>query len=107
MNFTGHVLLPAFAGDEIGDTIPQRKLTVTKDDGTEVLNEVFDSASTERTFGPVAFGDNLTLSLWDIDEAGNPSATPSVLTATVMDTTPPATPGSLSVNFTQDAPPAG
>ncbi len=104
MSFTGHVLLPAFTADETNDDIPKRRLTVTKDDGTVLSDVTFPSADTEKTFGGAAFGDKLTLSLWDIDEAGNPSATPSVLNAEVTDTTPPATPGQLSVSFTQDGP---
>jgi hypothetical protein len=95
--------LPAASAPDV------EKFVVTVDvDGTP---ESIDVAATEttfvRSFAPNA---NVSITLVDVDSAGNASQPSTPLTFTVTDTVPPPTPGPLSIQtveevFTPDEPP--
>jgi hypothetical protein len=95
--------LPAASAPDV------EKFVVTVDvDGTP---ESIDVAATETTFvHSFAAGANVSITLVDVDSAGNASQPSTPLTFTVTDTVPPPTPGPLSIQtveevFTPDEPP--
>lgn len=85
------VVLPTLADE----SVVSRELTVTVGDAAPVVQTV-DKAATEVDGLSGAQDATFTLSLVDIDEAGNRSQ-PSTLTDVLKDVFPPATPGVLSI----------
>jgi hypothetical protein len=87
------ILLPALGENEVGE-VTQRKFLYTIDGGTPTEN-TFPVEEMQR----ILLGDQgqaVHCELFNIDDAGNPSASGAVLDFVLADTTPPGAPGPMS-----------
>ena len=82
------------------DDVSSRKITLAVDGGEPTSYDVDPAALTFVFPTPFAFNQVLTGTLVDTDAAGNPSE-PSSFSYTVLDTTPPPTPGELGFESRQ------
>jgi hypothetical protein len=80
--------------------VVERRLAVKVNDAVLPV-KVYDGQAVD--LGELSFGDNdeVTLTLTDVDDAGNVSE-PAVLQFTAKDTVPPSTPGGFSVALVRE-----
>jgi hypothetical protein len=96
---TFDVALPALSTPH---DVVRRELTVTVDGGTPDVRTANPEDASVTGFS-VPQDASVSLSLVDIDDAGNPSA-PSTLTYVAADTVPPAQPGELGITNVRETP---
>jgi hypothetical protein len=89
------------AGAPVDHDVVSRELTVAYGDATS--GKTFDGTATD--FGEIVVPQDseVTLTLVDIDDAGNRSE-PAVVTFTALDTIPPAKPGEFGVTLLREVP---
>jgi len=91
------------AGLPVDHDVVERRLS-TKVNGTVVSTNVYSPDTVD--FGEMVFteGDNVLLSLVDVDDAGNVSE-PATVEFVAADTIPPVAPGSFGVALLRELPP--
>jgi hypothetical protein len=89
------------AGAPVDHDVVSREFTVAYGDATS--GKTFDGTATD--FGEIVVPQDseVTLTLVDIDDAGNRSE-PAVVTFTALDTIPPAKPGEFGVTLLREVP---
>ena len=88
------------AGAPVDADVVERQLSIVVN-GESVSTKSFAGAATE--LGEVTFsdGDNVTMTLVDLDDAGNRSK-PAVADFVAADTIPPAQPGSFGITLVRE-----
>ena len=96
--------LPPLATDEVGEVL-QRKFVRVINAGDPVA-EVVPADQAMISFSAMQ-DDQVHVELWNIDDAGNESLTPSARDFVVLDTNPPNAPGDISITLREvpDVPP--
>jgi len=89
------------AGAPVDHDVVARELSVTVGDSTET--KTVAGSTTDLGEVTVAQDSEVTMSLVDIDDAGNRSE-PAVVTFTATDTIPPAKPGEFGVSLLREIP---
>lgn len=89
------------SGPVVDQDVSERRLSITVNGETVEQARVFPSDTT--SFGELSFaqGDNVVLTLVDVDDVGNVSQ-PAVLEFVASDTIPPSQPGEFGVSLVRE-----
>jgi hypothetical protein len=97
-NFKVTVGFPPLDAEDVGEVLTRKFLRSVN--GAAPIEEVLPVSQAQVEFAALQ-SDALHLELFNIDDAGNLSTSPSVRDVVVSDTTPPHIPGEMNVTYAE------